>query len=102
MGSPFTRNPNASLRDGSVRRIRKRQELAPGKERLPESEILRVIIDGKTVVEGNRFLGVDEAEPLSTVQAEAEMIWAKIPEWDVMGRSAEEISPWAFPLKPCQ
>jgi cytosine/adenosine deaminase-related metal-dependent hydrolase len=62
-------------------------------------DIERVIIDGKTVVENGLFLGVDEAELLSKVQAEAEMIWAKIPEWDVLGRRAEEISPWAFPLK---
>jgi 5-methylthioadenosine/S-adenosylhomocysteine deaminase len=65
-------------------------------------DIESVIIDGKTVVEGGRFLGVDEEDLLSKVQTEAEMIWGKIPEWDVMGRSAEEISPWAFPLKPCQ
>ena len=62
-------------------------------------DIETVIIDGRTVVDGRRFLGVDEADLLSKVQAEAEKIWAKIPEWDIKGRRAEEISPWAFPAK---
>jgi cytosine/adenosine deaminase-related metal-dependent hydrolase len=62
-------------------------------------DIDTVIIDGKTVVEGGRFLGVDEAELLAKVQDEAEKIWGKIPEWDVKGRKAEEVSPWAFPVR---
>ena len=62
-------------------------------------DIDTVIIDGKTIVDRGRFLGVDEEDLLSKVQAEAEMIWGKISEWDVRGRRAEEISPWAFPLK---
>jgi hypothetical protein len=36
------------------------------------------------------------------IQGGYEMIWAKIPEWDVMGRKAEEISPWAFPPRQRQ
>ncbi len=62
-------------------------------------DIETVIIDGKTIVDGRRFLGVDEEDLLSKVQAEAEMIWGKIPEWDLKGRMAEEISPPAFPFK---
>jgi cytosine/adenosine deaminase-related metal-dependent hydrolase len=62
-------------------------------------DIDTVIIDGKTIVDGGRFLGVDEEDLLSKVQAEAEMIWGKIPEWDLKGRMAEEISPPAFPFK---
>lgn len=62
-------------------------------------DIDTVIIDGKTIVDGRRFLGVDEEDLLSKVQAEAEMIWGKIPEWDLKGRMAEEISPPAFPFK---
>lgn len=62
-------------------------------------DIETVIIDGRTVVDGRRFLGVDEEDLLAQVQAEGEMIWAKIPEWDLKGRKAEEISPPAFPFK---
>jgi len=62
-------------------------------------DIETVIIDGKTVVEKGAFVGVDEQDLLAKVQAESENIWTKIPEWDFMGRKAEEISPWTFPLK---
>lgn len=62
-------------------------------------DIETVIIDGKAVVEQSRFVGVNEVELLSQVQAEAEKIWGKISEWDFRRRSADQISPWAFPLK---
>jgi cytosine/adenosine deaminase-related metal-dependent hydrolase len=62
-------------------------------------DIETVIIDGKTIVDQGRFLAVDEADLLDQVQAEAERIWGKISEWDVKGRRAGEISPWAFPLR---
>ena len=62
-------------------------------------DIETVIIDGRIVVEQRRFVGVDEAALLARVQVEAERIWEKIPEWDLRGRSAGEISPWAFPLR---
>jgi 5-methylthioadenosine/S-adenosylhomocysteine deaminase len=61
-------------------------------------DIETVIIDGRVVMEGRSFKGVDEQGLLTAVQAEAERIWAKIPDWDVFGRQAEDISPWAFPL----
>jgi 5-methylthioadenosine/S-adenosylhomocysteine deaminase len=62
-------------------------------------DIETVLIDGRIIVDQRHFIGVDEADLLSNVQAEAEMIWGKIPEWDFSGRKAEEISPWAFALK---
>ena len=62
-------------------------------------DIETVIIDGKTVVDRGEFKGLNEAELLSRVQAEAEKIWEKVSGWDFLGRRAHEISPWAFPLK---
>ena len=62
-------------------------------------DIETVIIDGRIIVDQRRFLGLDEADLLSRVQGEAEKIWEKIPEWDFMGRRADQISPWAFTLK---
>jgi len=62
-------------------------------------DIETVIVDGRTVLEGGRLVGVDETALLAQVQAEAERIWSKIPEWDFLGRRADEISPWAFPLR---
>ena len=62
-------------------------------------DIETVIVDGKIVVEQRRVVGVDEADLRSRVQAEGEAIWEKVPEWDFRGRRADEISPWAFPLR---
>jgi 5-methylthioadenosine/S-adenosylhomocysteine deaminase len=61
-------------------------------------DIETVMIDGRVVMEERRFKGIDEEELLAAVQAESERIWKRIPEWDVFGRRAEDISPWAFPL----
>ena len=62
-------------------------------------DIETVIIDGRVVVEGRRYAGVDEEALLDAVQQESERTWARLPEWDVFGRRAEEVSPWAFPLR---
>lgn len=62
-------------------------------------DIETVIIDGRIVVEEGRVAGVDEADLLSRVQAQGEKFWATFPEWDHRGRRADEISPWAFPLR---
>lgn len=62
-------------------------------------DIETVIIDGRIVVEQRRFVGVDEVDLLARVQVEAERIWEKIPEWDFLRRRADQISPWAFPLR---
>ena len=31
-------------------------------------------------------------------QAAGEEVWARLPEWDPLGRTAEQMSPWSFPL----
>lgn len=62
-------------------------------------DIETVMIDGKIVVEKGGFAGVDEAALLAAVQEASETIWKKVPEWDFMGRTAEQISPWAYPLR---
>ncbi|MBI4283506.1 MAG: amidohydrolase family protein [Chloroflexi bacterium] len=62
-------------------------------------DIETVIIDGRIVVDHGHFLGVDEADLLCRVQTEADKIWGKISDWDFLGRRADEVSPWAFPLK---
>jgi 5-methylthioadenosine/S-adenosylhomocysteine deaminase len=62
-------------------------------------DIETVIIDGRIVVDEGQFIGIDELDLLTKVQSEAEIVWDKISEWDFKGRRADEISPWAFPLK---
>jgi 5-methylthioadenosine/S-adenosylhomocysteine deaminase len=62
-------------------------------------DIETVIIDGITRVEQGRIVGLDESKLLAQVQEEAERIWARLPEWDLRARTAEQVSPWAFPVK---
>ena len=62
-------------------------------------DIETVVVDGTTLVEQGRFLGLDESKLLAQVQEEAERIWARSSEWVLGSRTADQISPWAFPLK---
>ncbi len=56
-----------------------------------------VIVDGVTRVEAGRVAGVDLAAVRREAQAAAEDVWARLPEWDALGRTAEQMSPWSFP-----
>jgi 5-methylthioadenosine/S-adenosylhomocysteine deaminase len=60
-------------------------------------DVRRVIVDGRTVVEGGLVVGVDEAQVLADAQREAERLWAEVPEWHWQKLSADELSPPSFP-----
>jgi 5-methylthioadenosine/S-adenosylhomocysteine deaminase len=60
-------------------------------------DVERVIVDGRTVVEGGHVVGIDEAALLREAQQEAERLWATVPEWHWKGLGAEEFSPMALP-----
>ena len=60
-------------------------------------DVSRVIVDGRTVVEGGHVVGVDEAQVLADAQGEAERLWAEVPEWHWQKLSADELSPASFP-----
>lgn len=60
-------------------------------------DVERVIVDGRTVVEGGHVVGVDEAALLREAQQEAERLWATVPEWHWQGLSADQFSPMSFP-----
>ncbi|MEE9593622.1 MAG: amidohydrolase family protein, partial [Thermoplasmata archaeon] len=59
-------------------------------------DVERVIIDGKTVVEDGRVVGVDQEELMVQVQAESEKIWAAYQQYDWQERSVDELSPLSF------
>jgi cytosine/adenosine deaminase-related metal-dependent hydrolase len=63
-------------------------------------DVTRVIVDGRTVVEGGRVVGVDESQVLADAQREAERLWAEVPEWHWQGLTADEVSPPSFPPLP--
>jgi 5-methylthioadenosine/S-adenosylhomocysteine deaminase len=57
-----------------------------------------VIIDGKIVMEGRKIPGLDLDDLRSQAQASGERVWASLPDWDLLGRTAEEACPYCFPL----
>jgi cytosine/adenosine deaminase-related metal-dependent hydrolase len=61
-------------------------------------DVEMVIVDGKTVMEDRRITGVDFAKLRAEAQAAGEEVWATLPEWDPLGRSAESACPWCYPL----
>ena len=56
-----------------------------------------VIVDGIVRVEGGRIMGVDFGALRTRTQAAGERIWAGWADWDPLGRSADEMCPFAFP-----
>jgi 5-methylthioadenosine/S-adenosylhomocysteine deaminase len=60
-------------------------------------DVSRVIVDGRTVVEGGHVVGLDEAQVLADAQREAERLWAEVPEWHWEKLTADELSPPSFP-----
>jgi 5-methylthioadenosine/S-adenosylhomocysteine deaminase len=58
-----------------------------------------VIVNGKTVMENGVIPGVDLHELQSAAQAAGEAVWESLPEWDPLGRAAQEACPWCYPLE---
>ncbi len=61
-------------------------------------DVETVIVDGIVRMEGRKIPGVDCAVLRQNAQSSAEQIWQRWQEWDTLGRSATEASPWSFPL----
>jgi 5-methylthioadenosine/S-adenosylhomocysteine deaminase len=61
-------------------------------------DVETVIVDGIVRMEGRRLPGVDFADLRARAQAAGEGVWSHVQEWDPLGRHAEEMSPWSFPL----
>ena len=57
-----------------------------------------VIVDGKIRVEGGKIPGVDFDQLRTQAQTAGEAIWATLPEWDPLGRGADEACPFCYPL----
>lgn len=60
-------------------------------------DVEHVFVDGRQVVEEGRVAGVDESALLGEAQAEAERLWASVPEWHWQGLTADDLSPPSFP-----
>ncbi len=61
-------------------------------------DVETVIVDGQVCMSERRIPGVDVAALRREAQAAAEEVWARLPEWEPLGRTAEQMSPWSYPL----
>jgi 5-methylthioadenosine/S-adenosylhomocysteine deaminase len=57
-----------------------------------------VLVDGVVRMENRRIPGVDLPALRARAQAAGEEVWARLAEWDPLRRTAEQMSPWSFPL----
>lgn len=56
-----------------------------------------VIVDGKVCMQGGVIPGVDFRKIRVDTQAASEAIWATLPDWDPLGRTADEACPHCYP-----
>ena len=61
-------------------------------------DVRTVIVDGKVCVEQGQIPEVDLEDLRAQAQEAAESAWNHLSDWDALGRTAEEMSPWSFPL----
>jgi len=61
-------------------------------------DVETVVVDGVVRMENRRIPGVDLADLRARGQSAGEAIWARLQEWDPLRRTAEQMSPWSFPL----
>ena len=61
-------------------------------------DVRTVIVDGVVRMEQGRIPGVDLESLRRQAQEAAEYAWDHLKDWDALGRTAEEMSPWSFPL----
>src|SRR5690606_1171140 len=57
-----------------------------------------VIVNGRVCMEGGVIPGLDIDKLRDDAQRSGEEVWDSVQEWDPLGRTAEEASPWSFPL----
>jgi cytosine/adenosine deaminase-related metal-dependent hydrolase len=61
-------------------------------------DVVTVIVDGVVRMRDRVIPGVDLAAVRRQAQEAGESVWRRVQEWDPLGRTAERISPWSFPL----
>lgn len=61
-------------------------------------DIDTVIVNGKLCMENGVVPELDIAGLRSQAQLSGEHVWSTLQDWDPRGRTAEEASPWSFPL----
>ncbi len=60
-------------------------------------DVETVIVDGRICMEDRVIPGVDFRKLRDDAQVAGEAIWATLPDWDPLGRNAEEACPYCYP-----
>jgi cytosine/adenosine deaminase-related metal-dependent hydrolase len=63
-------------------------------------DIDTVIVNGNVCMENGLVPEFDIAALRNQAQLSGEHVWSTLQDWDPRGRTAEEASPWSFPLHP--
>ena len=61
-------------------------------------DVVTVIVDGVVRMRDRVIPGVDLAAVRRAAQDAGEHVWGRVQEWDPLERTAEQISPWSFPI----
>jgi 5-methylthioadenosine/S-adenosylhomocysteine deaminase len=61
-------------------------------------DVETVVVDGVVRMRDRVIPDVDLAALRRAAQEAGEEVWGRLSEWDPLGRTAEEMSPWSFPL----
>jgi 5-methylthioadenosine/S-adenosylhomocysteine deaminase len=61
-------------------------------------DVETVIVDGRVVMQDRKIPGVDFSALRAEAQAAGEKVWATLPDWDPLGRTADSACPWCYPM----
>jgi cytosine/adenosine deaminase-related metal-dependent hydrolase len=59
-------------------------------------DVRTVVVDGEILVDGGRYVRLDEEELLQRVQAKGEEVWKSVSSWHWTGKGIDEIVPPSF------
>lgn len=62
-------------------------------------DVRTVIVDGEVLVDGGKYLRLDENELIEKVQAKGEQVWDSVAKWHWTGKGVDEVVPPAFRMK---
>src|SRR5262245_11289071 len=62
-------------------------------------DVETVVVDGVVRMRDRVIPDVDLAALRRAAQEAGDDVWARLPDWDALGRTAAEMNPWAFPLQ---
>ena len=61
-------------------------------------DVVTVIVDGVVRMRDRVIPGVDLDAVRRAAQDAGERVWERVQEWDPLGRTAEQVSAWSFPV----